>query len=328
MKLKGRFLLFLTLLVLGLLFCAGASAEIVYNGQIYSGDETLIDLGSTVVKDMAEFESFLKRMPALKQVNMFATKVEKGTCHRLAKMFPDMKWGWTMVLRGSDHTHEIRTDQTSFSTLHNNRSSHHRSADFEILKYCWHLYALDFGHNSVDDLSFLYDLPELRVLIAACNQISDITPVASLHNLEYAELFKNQISNLSPVKDLTHLLDLNVCFNRIKDISPLKQMTWLKRLWLLNAHVYDRAYTKEEIQAYKAALPDTEVDMIHYSTAGTWRYIRENKMSPHYAVIVACFGSDHLHPSSVYVPFEDSWPFTPEEREAINQAYETFGVTP
>ena len=322
-----RKLFILLSMVLGFaLLCGTASSEVSFQSRVFTGEETIIDLGSVKVTDLNEFAQFLRQMPNLQQVNMFETKLDKDGCRLLADLFPNMKWGWTMILQGTDHSHEIRTDQTSFSTLHNNQSIGHTSEDFEILRYCWNLFALDIGHNSVTDLSFLRNLPRLRVLILACNQIRDISPIASLEHLEYLEIFKNDIRDISPVTGLTHLLDLNACFNRIQDISPLKEMTWLSRLWLFRAQGYMKDYSKAEIRDFKAALPNTELDMIHYSTAGYWRFTDDEKRVPHYEVIVATFGNRADRPKRAYVPFSESAPFTEEEQQAINEAYQTFGT--
>ena len=308
------------------LLCGAVSAEVSFHGRVFAGDETFIDLENMQITDFNAFADFLQQMPNLKQVNMFETKIKKEECRQLAGLFPDMKWGWTMILQCQDYTHEIRTDQTSFSTLHNNKTPGHTSEDFEILQYCWNLFALDIGHNSVTDLSFLRNLPKLRVLILACNQIQDISPIASLEHLEYLEIFKNDIRDISLVTNLTHLLDLNICFNRIQDISSLKNMTWLSRLWSFRAQGYAKDYSKAEIRDFKAALPDTEVDMIHYSTEGYWRFTDDEKRVPHYAVIVATFGNRADRPHRAYVPFAESEPFTAEDLQVINEAYETFGT--
>lgn len=56
-------------------------------------------------------------------------------------------------------------------------------------------------------------MPQLRVLIIACNKVEDISPLANLTNLEYLEVFKNKIRDISPLSGLTNLIDLNICFN-------------------------------------------------------------------------------------------------------------------
>ena len=305
----------LVLLLLLSLLPAAAPAEeptptgvAEFEGAYYPLDAEYISLGQTVVKDFDALESFLDKFSGLRQVDMWETPMPADQCHRFAARYPGIRWGWTMVLKGKDHQHLIRTDYTSWSTLHNNSSSHHSSEDFAILKYCWNLMALDIGHNGVTDLGFLRDLPNLRVLIVACNELEDISPIADLKNLEYAELFKNKISDLSPLADLPHILDLNVCFNRVADYSPLQNLKTLKRLWIYSASARDQSPPENVVRFLRETLTGTEVDSTHYSTAGTWRFLRENVRHPHYDAIVRMFGEDHLHPHYDYVPFEDSYP--------------------
>lgn len=300
------------LTILLLLLAGAASGEVAYGGKQWDPDAIYIDLGEQTVQDFDAFEAFLDQMPALRQVDMFATVVNAGTCDRLAARYPQIeKWGWTMRLQGKDHFHLIRTDFTSWSTLHNNKSSHHKSEDFRILKYCWNLKALDIGHNSVTDLDFLYDLPDLRVLIVACNMITDITPVAALKNLEYVELFKNKITDISPLRDLDHLLDVNICFNRISDWSPLYNLPNLMRLWLYSSQKINAKPPADVVQTLRELYPRAEIDSSHYSTMGTWRWLNEDKgiMSPHYAVITQMFGANHIDPKFEYIPFEESYRF-------------------
>ena len=161
--------------------------------------------------------------------------------------------------------------------------------------------ALDVGHNIIKDVSFLYDLPKLRVLILACNCIKDITPVGSLKDLEYLEIFWNQIEDISPLKNLTHLVDLDIVNNYIKDLTPLHEMKQLKRLWTHHFNMKGMMRPWEPIDALRAALPDTHIDNDSTSTAGGWR------VHPHYDVIYRMFRT------TVYEPFEDSYPFETEE---------------
>lgn len=249
--------------------CAGAE-EAQFQGRFSAPlDAEYLDLGTVRVEDMDAFVRYLAQFPNLKKVDMFATPVGKKKIAQLTEAFPDVEFGWTMTI--AEHT--VRTDATAFSTLHNNRSQEHTSQDFDLLRYCKDLLALDIGHNQVEDLSFLYDLPNLRVLIVACNHIDDITPIGSLKDLEYLELFKNNIHDISCLSGLTKLLDLNICFNRISDWTPLMGLTQLERLWLYNSNNYsdDMPVDKQVVAELKAALPNTYVDSTSYSTLGGWR---------------------------------------------------------
>ncbi len=270
---KKTFFALLTLLCILLTGAALAqeSTGTVSYGKNFTADinAEYIDMGKTRVTNVDTFIQMLRQMPNIKKVDMFNTNLYTKNIDKLAEAFPDIEFGWTMCI--GDHW--VRTDATAFSTQHNNRSSHHSEKHFKYLKYCKNLQALDVGHNSVKDLSFLYDLPKLKVLILACNNIRDITPVGSLKDLEYLELFKNDIYDISCLTNCTKLLDLNICFNRIKDWTPLHSMTSLERLWLYNSNNYsaDRPVDPKIVADIKAALPNCHVNSTSYSTLGGWR---------------------------------------------------------
>lgn len=303
-------------LVILLLFPAVVTADVSYEGKSYPEDAEYIDLGDLVVRDFDGLIGFLEQIPGLRRVDMWQTKMDREHCDLLASRFPEIQWGWTLVIKCPDHEHLIRTDYTSWSTLHNNSSLQHTSEDFEILKYCWNLLALDIGHNNVTTLDFLYGLPNLRVLIVACNHVTDIAPIASLKDLEYAELFKNDIRDLSPLSGLSHLLDLNICFNHVEDYTPVKSLPALKRLWMFASQKYNVKPDAAVVADLAAALPDTEIDYTHYSTTGTWRFTYGERRHPHYDAIVRMFGEDSKHPHYEYVPFADSYPL-----EKVNTGY-------
>lgn len=261
------------LLILLCLFGAGAALaeEVSYRNKFTADTEAeYIDLGKVNVDDIDSFITFLRKLPNLKKVDMFTTKMYPTQIDKLASAFPDIEFGWTM--RIGDHW--VRTDATAFSTQHNNKSTGHNERHFKYLKYCKNLQALDIGHNYVTDCSFLYDLPHLKYLILACNiNLKDITPVGSLKELEYLELFKNDINDISCLVNCPNLVDLNICFNRIKDWTPLYSLTNLERLWLYNSNNYsnDIPVDKQIVADIKKALPNCHVDSTSYSTLGGWR---------------------------------------------------------
>ena len=293
-------LLFLLLLaaLLTAVLCQAEQAERATCGRVvYPTDAEHIDMGSQHVSDWDGFYRFLRKFPNLKKVDMFATEVYRTKINEIKSEFPDVEFGWTM--RISEHT--IRTDQTAFSTLHNNKSDPHRSVDFSILRYCTRLLALDIGHNLVEDVSFLHYLPQLRVLILACNiNLRDISPLRELTELEYLELFKNDIRDISALAHMTQLRDLNICFNRIQDYEPLKGLYNLQRLWLFNSNNYsdDIPVPNNIVAGLKQALPNCQVDAVSYSTLGGWR---EHER---YDIINKMFDEGY------YIPFRFSPPVT------------------
>ncbi len=296
---KNKWLTWGTCLLLCMLIATcGAAAEKTaqIQGHVVPLDTDRVDFGNMKVQDYNALKSFLFSLPALRQVDMYATPISGAQADELTELFPYITFGWTLRIRCKDHNHDVRTDATAFSTLHNKLSPKHTSDDFRMLKYCKNLLALDIGHNRVTDLGFLYDLPNLRVLIIAINEITDITPLASLHDLEYAEIFKNRITDLRPLMHLTKLADLNIGFNSVSDWSPLYGMRDLKRLWVYSSSIYGaggrRTLTSQVISDLRTNLPDTYIDSTHYPTTGGWRE------HPHYDVISQMFRS------GVYIPFD------------------------
>ena len=262
-------ILALTLLIFVLLPLMAGAELLSYRGFTADKDAEVIDLGDVTVKSAEGFIEYLRQFPNLKQADLYATPLSPESIDALTEAFPQVQFGMTM--RIGDHL--VRTDATAFSTLHGNSSRHHDEDDFRYLKYCTNLLALDIGHNSVRDVSFLYDLPDLKVLILACNEITDITPVGSLHQLEYLELFKNDVRDLSCLEACTKLIDLNVCFNHIDDLTPIAKLSRLERLWVFNSNNWSDIdpVDGQQLALLKQALPQCRIDSTSYSTLGGWR---------------------------------------------------------
>ena len=255
---------------------------------------TYLDLGNKW-QQYSKIKEKLARYPNLQKVDMFGTPVNWKQVAELEKLYPDVEFGWTLKI-GDDHL--VRTDVTAFSTLHYSGAKVHGTKEISLLRYCKNLKALDFGHNAVDDLSWLEELPELRVLIIAINRVTDITPLASLTKLEYLEMFNNSITDLTPLKGLTHLMDLNIGFNKIQDFSPLYEMKWLKRLWLHKAENRNgkgNGISQEVVDTLIQRLPDCQINYTSMPTLGGWRE------HPHFDVIHEMFRIPE------YIPFKDSF---------------------
>ena len=286
-----------------LLLCGAALAETVtFSGLSYDTEAEYIDLGDQAVRDWNEFSAFLKKFPNLKKVDMFATTVDASRVEKLEQTFPDIEFGWTLKMM---YYHIIRSDAEAYSTLHGFHPKH-KSFEFALLKYCTKLKALDLGHNNLTDISFLLNMPDLRVLILGDNNhLKDITNVGELKNLEYLELFSCGITDITPLTQLTNLMDLNLANNAVKDWRPLKEMKWLKRLWIsgmCKGKMNKMELTAEERQELEEALPDTRIEYLGQPTDNGWREDPKTHVKdPHYEVIYRMFNT-----GTVYIPFEDS----------------------
>lgn len=306
------------LLLCSLFLCSGAFSLAEEEGTVTLAfgrgsvnvpvDAEYVDLGDVAVPysqgDYAKLDAFISSLPNLKKLDMFATDIRKAQIEHLAETFPDIEFGWTMAvpctnnLNPGRNLHRIRTDATAFSTYHNKYCSLHTNEDFSILKYCKNLKALDLGHNHITDLSFLYDHPDLHILILGRNDaITDITPIGSLKELEYLEIFSNKITDISPLVNCTHLLDLSLCNNLIEDLSPLCEIPSLQRLWL---YKWNRgapsAYISAETEAMlREALPECLINTRSDPTQGGWR-----DKGTRYDTITKIF----KYRDSEYIPFD------------------------
>ena len=264
---KNRILSLLTCLLLTALpaFAAQKTPTLVI-----PKDTIFVDLGDYKVKDFDAFITVLDQNPQLEKVDMFKSRLKAEQIDFLAEHYPQITFGWTIRLV---EDHLIRTDATSFAINHNNKSPIHKSEKFYQLKYCKDLMALDLGHNNIVDISFMKDLPKLRVIILANNKITDISPLAGLKDLEYAELFNNYITDYTPLAGLDKLIDLNLAFNQTEDFTPLYGLTGLERLWLYNSNnrSCNDPVDEELVAALQAKLPNTLINHTCYSTAGGWR---------------------------------------------------------
>ncbi len=253
--------LILACLLLACFAMPAAAQTLEFAGLTFDRSATAIDFGDTPVTDVEGLKALLDQMPALERVDMYQSRLTIGEMDALFDGYPQIFFGWTLNMKG----HVVRTDATSFSTLHG-RCPNHETEDFYPLRYCRNLVALDLGHNNIDDISFLRSFPEMKVLILACNNIRDISVLAELKELEYLELFSNRIKDVTPLLALTKLKDLNISNNPLSDITPLYEMTGLERFWSgMNRNVRGQVIEMEKV------LPQCEIFWDGEPTWGGWR---------------------------------------------------------
>lgn len=291
-----------SLLLLVLLLAAGAaSAETVTYGKLKVDSEITelnLDRAKISVRNFEPFYEFLEKLPNLKSVKMLNSYPKTEDVHEMHRRFPEIDF--LITIRFGKH--KLRTDSTVFSVKHHEGDRAFGYEEISMVKYCKNLYVLDIGYMDVDNLDFLYEMPQLRVLIAAITGVKDITPIGSLKHLEYLELFKNNIEDISCLAQLDHLMDLNLVRNHIADLSPLKEIKSLRRLWIHEVNMDVEDHPSDEVVAdLRAALPECYIDTLSKSTKGTkdrvgWR------QHPHYTVL------HRMYYSLRYEPFADSDP--------------------
>ena len=320
----GKRLITALLLLLGILaLCAAAHGEdavLTVGGKTFTcpADATEIDLGDVAVPDTdgdyRTLAEFLHRVPGLTKVDMFSTQIPQARLEALAEDFPQIRFGWTIVIpcknknNPARNKHFLRTDATAFSTCHNISCISHNEDVWEVLKYCPDLMALDLGHNNtIRDISFLYYVPKLRVLIFSFNRNTrgaegpplDITPIGSLKDLEYLEICKSNIADISPLASCTKLVDLNIGTNHISDITPLYGLKSLRRVFLCGCNSYGgRPFPEEEVAKLREQIPNCDVNNDTVNLGGTWR------KTSHYDTLAAMF-SYQTDEAQAYRPFDD-----------------------
>lgn len=272
-----------------------------------------IDLGKMVLNrqgnDFNNLVSFINQLPNLKKLDMYNTEVYASQVESLHAACPQVEFGWTMVipcdnpLHPERTPHKVRTDQTAFSTLHNSQCALHSTWDLQILRFCKNLKALDIGHNAIDNLKFLYEMPQLKVLILGKNNITDITPLGSLKELEYLELFSNKVTDITPLAGCESLVDLNIANNSIGDFSPLTKLTHLRRLFVYNSAFGSNngPISDATVSMLRASLPGCRVDNATGGAHGAWRDHHR------YNTLLEMFWERENVPAQIhkYVPFKN-----------------------
>lgn len=258
-------------------------------GRSFPKNARVADLSGLTAIDLGELIALLDQLPGAEEALLYDAAITAEQADTLRERYPGIFFGLTFRLED----HVVRTDQTAFSTLHNNRAPRHTSQQLAFLRHCVRLEALDLGHNAVSDISFIGGLSELRVLIIALNEITDISPLENLKKLEYLEMFRNKVKDIGPLSGLTALRDLNMGYNYVSDYTPLYGLSGLERLWLYQSNGYKAGpMGKDMMRRIKDALPGCLVDGVSAGTGGAWRE------HPRYDVIFDIFKT------SVYRPFD------------------------
>lgn len=242
--------------------------QIKMYGQTVDSDAEELDLGDMVVRDADKLMEYMSCLAKLRKLTAYGSRFGKKQIEALTQGYPSVDFHVTLCANG----HYVRTDATSFTTLHGDESARH--SDFSILAYCKELRAIDIGHNSVKDLSFLKELKHLKLLVLADNRIADLSPLMGLSELEYVELFMNRITDLTPLMGLPNLLDINLVDNEIADVAPLLRCPKLERAWLGRNPIPKAQYDEAQL-----ALPNCEFNFtVSNCTGDGWRLHPRHKV--------------------------------------------------
>lgn len=190
--------------------------------------------------------------------------------------FPNIKVIWRIWF---GEKYSVRTDTERILASKPSKGGVLDDDEVWVLQYCSDVKYLDLGHNeAISDLSFVYGMPNLEVLVIAMNPVEDITPLASCPHLEYLEIQTTNISDLTPLSGAKELRHLNIanCEN-LTDLSPLFGLTELERLWIGSI----TPIPAEQVATMQEAAPECEIntEVGKDPTAGRWRIAGYTELS-------------------------------------------------
>lgn len=253
-------------------------------------DVTELDLRKYQVPDAAAFSDALVLFPNLTLLDMCGTGPSDEEMAAMRAQYPRIKFVWYIHI----YNWVIRTDIKGFSTGNRSRFpngggryvagealfSYHKihAEDFEVLKYCTDLIALDIGHcTRLGNVDFLKYVPNLQYLdIALCN-LEDISVLENMHDLVYLQMMYNYISDPSPIKNNTKLRYVNASNNTLTSADVFLSLPNLERLWINCSGLSD-----EQIAAMSTALKAKLPDIV----------IKASQDNPEYAMSAWCPGNE------------------------------------
>lgn len=211
------------------------------------------------VEDAAQIEDMLPYLPKLKKVVMLRCGISDEDMDAIDLRHEDVQFVWMVQVRRWG----LRTDRTYFTVYNNDYEFPEDNDSFAALRYCRDMIAIDLGHQKFyDDPDMFENFPDLRYLVVSNSQYESLPALKYLKNLVMLEMFWTNTSDITPLRELTNLRHLNITYKRVRDaeadLDTLMHMTWLERLWISY-----NMYRDDQIEALKAALPNTQVQVIY-----------------------------------------------------------------
>lgn len=227
-----------------------------------------IDLSGIAMESVEEVEESLKYFNCLEKVVMCDCGISSEEMDALWKRHPETRFVWSVKVGKM----KLRTDITTLMPYQYGYSNGKDLYDSDCaeLKYLVDMVCMDFGHQTVKDLSFVAYMPNLEYLLLCDNGIRDISPLAGAPKLKYLELLLNPLTDVSALAECPALEDVNLCSTPLTDITPLLELQNIKNLFMSTRYL-----TEEQIQQLEQAYPDANV-MIHdgRATGHGWRNLQ------------------------------------------------------
>jgi len=213
---------------------------------------------------IAQVEEAMAYFPNVELVNMNGAFLDNEA---MAKFREDHRQDYKVVWTVECGTMAARTD-TPYFMPYKYGVAYFFDSSVKNLRYCEDVVAVDIGHMSVHDISFVEGMPNLKYLILAHTQVSDISPLETCKSLLFLELDWSNVRDYTPLLGCTALEDLNVS-KTWGDVEPLLQMTWLKHLWMTQRSVETQMKIRETFEG-------TETELYlngEFTVGGGWRQL-------------------------------------------------------
>lgn len=264
--------------------------------QLVSTDKTeeLLFKRLTDVDDKAvdEIEEVLPYLKGLKTLSFNRCSATNERLDALRESHPEINVRWVVSFAAFSAWSDTDRIWAMAGLYHDE--------DAVNLKYFHDLRYLDIGHNGLTTCDFLYEMPELEVLILAIGNLEDITPVSSLTKLEYLEICDTRVTDLSPLSSCTTLEHLNLGGIPATDLSPLYGLKNLKRLYADNMYSIPESDRLKYEAKFRILLPHAEISFLMGPGGGVengyWRFSRgpyTGSYVERYALLREQFGYDH-----------------------------------
>ena len=261
-------------------------------------DVTELDLRKYQVPDAAAFSDALVLFPKLTLLDMCGSGPSDEEMAAMRARYPSTKFVW--------YTHVynwvIRTDIKGFSTGQRRKFPNGagwydsdtftyrkiRSKDFENLKYCTDLIALDVGHcTKIGDIDFIATLPKLKILDISLCDLTDISVLADQTKLEFLEMNYNYLTDISPLASCKKLKYVNLNNNNLTSYDALLELPDLERLWISCSGLSDDQLA-EMIEKLTALRPNLTIKASQSNREYAMSYWRKD--NPGYLEMQALFG--------------------------------------
>ncbi len=261
----------------------------LFEGIVLNNETVELDISKHKVKDVDKFSKVISYFPNLTYIDMCDCGLGNDQMEVLRDTYTNIKFVWKV----SFGRWTIRTDTVAFSTMKTCSDTFCLgSEEAQVLKYCTDMVALDIGHNSVLDVSFLEYMPNLKILILVDQKnrdtgkyLNDLSVLKNCPKLEYLEFFVGSVKDTSFLQYLPNLKDLNVSYNPISDITYLKNLPNIERLFLEHTRV-----TEAEYEELKATYPNAQV--IFYGEGSIDHGWREHER---YFAMRSMFKNNNIH---------------------------------